>query len=176
MVSDTKPRAWKEVCTRMDSPNVQNRPSRSGITADSRSPSGGADVAPAGRGADVEALPVRQFMWGAGIECSFLPHLNVDQYEWTQHDRFWRDDLRRVREDVGITNLRYAFPWHVLEPKRGQFDWSYADERMAEFQKLGINVLLDVMHFGTPLWLKQAAGRPGFPQATGGGGGAPGAR
>ena len=110
-------------------------------------------------------LPFKQFVWGAGVECSFLPHLNVDQYNWTQHDRFWRDDLRRAREELGISHLRYAFPWHVLEPQRRRFDWSYADERVAEFQKLGINVLLDVMHFGTPLWLKQAVGDPEFPDA-----------
>ncbi len=31
----------------------------------------------------------KSFAWGAGIECSFIPHLNVDQFEWTQHNRFW---------------------------------------------------------------------------------------
>ena len=118
-----------------------------------------ADTNPAAR------LPFKQFVWGAGVECSFLPHLNVDQYNWTQHDRFWRDDLRRAREELGITHLRYAFPWHVLEPQRRKFDWAYADERVAEFQKLGIDLMLDVMHFGTPLWLKQAVGDPEFPDA-----------
>ena len=111
------------------------------------------------------ALPFHQFVWGAGVECSFLPHLNVDQFAWTQHDRFWKDDIRRAREELGITHLRYTFPWHVLEPSRRKFDWSYADERVAEFQKLGIHLLLDVMHFGTPLWLKQAVGDPEFPDA-----------
>jgi beta-glucosidase/6-phospho-beta-glucosidase/beta-galactosidase len=115
--------------------------------------------------ADVDSLPFKQFVWGAGVECSSLPHLNVDQFAWTQHDRFWRDDLRRAREELGIAHLRYCFPWHVLEPTRGAFDWSYADERMEAFQKLGINVLLDVMHFGTPLWLKQAVGDVEFPEA-----------
>ena len=32
-------------------------------------------------------------------------------------------------------------------------------------EKLGIDLLLDVMHFGTPLWLKQAVGDPEFPEA-----------
>ncbi len=36
------------------------------------------------------------FIWGAGIECSFIPHLKVDQFEWTGHDRAWREDLRRA--------------------------------------------------------------------------------
>src|SRR5918993_1582345 len=113
----------------------------------------------------VDSLPISQFIWGAGVECSFLPHLNVDQFNWTQHDRFWREDLARAKNELGISHLRYAFPWHVLEPKRGQFDWSYAAERMAEFDKLGLELMLDVMHFGTPTWLKQAVGDPEFPEA-----------
>jgi len=95
----------------------------------------------------------------------FPPHINVDQFQWTQHDKFWRDDLRRAREELGIKHLRYAFPWHVLEAQRGNFDWSYSDERIEAFDKLGFNLMLDAMHFGTPLWLKQAVGDPEFPEA-----------
>src|SRR3954464_12475259 len=76
----------------------------------------------------VDSLPFTKFVWGAGVECSFLPHLNVDQFDWTQHNRFWRDDLKRAREELGIEQLRYAFPWHKLEPSPGQFDFSIADE------------------------------------------------
>ena len=110
-------------------------------------------------------VPFASFVWGAGVECSFLPHLEVDQFRWTQHDRFWRDDLRKAREELGITHLRYALPWHVIQPERGRFEWAYADERLAYFEQLGLTPLLDVMHFGTPLWLKQAVGDPEFPEA-----------
>src|SRR3954447_22725962 len=103
---------------------------------------------------DIARLPFQQFVWGAGVECSFLPHLNVDQFQWTQHDRFWREDLRRAKEEPGISALRYAFPWHVIERERGKFDWSVCDERMDLFNELKIDLFLDVMHFGTPLWLK----------------------
>ena len=113
----------------------------------------------------VAALPVKEFVWGAGMECSFLPHMKVDQFQWTQHDKFWKEDLRRARDEAGITTMRYAFPWHTIEPTPGQFDWTYADERMAEFDKLGITLLMDVMHFGTPTYLKQAVGDPEFPEA-----------
>src|SRR5690349_16086089 len=84
------------------------------------------ETSTSGASSDVGSLPFKQFVWGAGIECSFLPHLNVDQYNWTQHDRFWKEDLQRAKS-LGITHLRYALPWHVLEPQRGKFDWSYAD-------------------------------------------------
>src|SRR2546421_7036242 len=106
----------------------------------------------------VEGLPFKQFVWGAGVERSFLPHLNVDQFEWTQHERFWREDLKRAREELGITHLRYALPWHKIETEPGKFNWDYADERIAEMKRLGIEPVMDVMHFGTPLWLKQAVG------------------
>jgi beta-glucosidase/6-phospho-beta-glucosidase/beta-galactosidase/glycosyltransferase involved in cell wall biosynthesis len=113
----------------------------------------------------VDRLPFDTFIWGAGIECSFLPHLNVNQFDWTQHNRFWREDLKLARQELGIRHLRYAFPWHVIEAQRGSFDWSSTDERVEECDKLGIKLLLDVMHFGTPLWLKQAVGDPEFPEA-----------
>jgi hypothetical protein len=70
-----------------------------------------------------------QFVWG-GRGMSFLPHLKVDQYEWTQHDRFWREDLKRAREELGITYLRYALPAQARIRAR-KFDWSMADERIA---------------------------------------------
>jgi beta-glucosidase/6-phospho-beta-glucosidase/beta-galactosidase/glycosyltransferase involved in cell wall biosynthesis len=114
---------------------------------------------------EIQALPVKEFIWGAGMECSFIPHMKIDQFQWTQHDRFWKEDLRRAKQEAGISNMRYAFPWHVLEPERGKFNWDYADERMAEFAKLDINLMLDVMHFGTPTYLKQAVGDPEFPEA-----------
>lgn len=113
----------------------------------------------------IDTLPFTKFVWGAGLECSFLPHLNVDQFDWTQHNRFWREDLKRAREELGISHLRYALPWHKLETSPGKFDWSFADERIEEANRLGLTLLMDVMHFGTPLWLKQAVGDPEFPES-----------
>jgi beta-glucosidase/6-phospho-beta-glucosidase/beta-galactosidase len=105
------------------------------------------------------------FVWGVGIECSFIPHLNVDQFEWTQHDRHWREDFKLIREKLGVAKLRYALPWHQIEPEPGVFDWKLADEKIAALGELGIDTYLDVMHFGTPRWLKQAAGDAEFPDA-----------
>ena len=107
----------------------------------------------------------KQFVWGAGIECSFVPHLNVDQFEWTQHDRLWRDDFRRAKEELGLSALRYALPWHKIETARGVYDWGAWDERIEAAHDMGLDLHLDVMHFGTPLWLRQAAGDPEFPES-----------
>src|SRR5450432_1105643 len=113
----------------------------------------------------VSTLPFTYFIWGSGLECSFLPHIQVDQFEWTQHNKYWKEDLRRTVEEFGIKHLRYSFPWHRIESQRGKFDWQSSDERIEEFEKLGITPMIDIMHFGTPLWLKQAVGDPEFPEA-----------
>lgn len=112
----------------------------------------------------VAELPFPRFLWAVGIESSALPHLDIDQFAWTQHDRQWRDDLKRVL-DAGATHLRYAIPWHWIQPERGRFDWSRADERIDAMCELSIEPVMDVMHFGTPLWLKQAVGDAEFPEA-----------
>jgi hypothetical protein len=77
-----------------------------------------ATTKPAAGSIGAASPPFEKFVWGAGVECSFLPHINVDQYEWTQHNRFWRDDLKRAREELGLQHLRYALPWHKLENER----------------------------------------------------------
>ena len=89
----------------------------------------------------------------------------MDQFDWTQHNRFWREDFKLAREQLGIQTLRYALPWHKLELEPGKFVWDLADERINAAKELGIELYLDIMHFGTPLWLKQAAGDPEFPEA-----------
>lgn len=104
------------------------------------------------------------FAWGVGIECSTLPHLGVDQFAWTHHDRHWREDLKRAA-DTGATWLRYAIPWHWIESDRGRHDWSAADERIDAILEAGLEPMMDVMHFGTPLWLRQAVGDVEFPEA-----------
>ncbi|HWE02549.1 MAG TPA: family 1 glycosylhydrolase [Tepidisphaeraceae bacterium] len=107
----------------------------------------------------------KAFVWGAGIECSFVPHLKVDQFEWTQHDRCWKDDFRRAREELGLSALRYALPWHKIEAEPGRYEWASADERVQAAHEMGLDLYMDVMHFGTPVWLRQAAGDPEFPEA-----------
>ena len=84
------------------------------------------------------------FRWSTGIECSFIPHLGIDQYKWTQHDRFWREDFRLIGQDLGCKWLRYALPWHEIERQPGKYDWGWFDQRLALFEELGINLMLDL--------------------------------
>ncbi len=105
------------------------------------------------------------FRWAAGLECSFIPHLSIDQYRWTQHDRFWRTDFDLIANDLGCKWLRYALPWHEIERTPGVFDWEWFDLRLAHVEKLGITLLLDLAHFGTPTWLPDAFADADFPSA-----------
>ncbi len=105
------------------------------------------------------------FRWAAGVECSFIPHLGIDQYRWTQHDKLWRTDLELIANDLGCRWLRYALPWHEIEREPGQYDWSWFDVRLAHAESLGITFLLDLVHFGTPTWLPDSFADPDFPQA-----------
>ena len=105
------------------------------------------------------------FRWATGIECSFIPHLSIDQYRWTQHDRFWRKDFELLANDLGCRWLRYALPWHEIEKEPGVFDWQWFDVRLEHFERLGINLMLDLAHFGTPTWLPDAFADADFPTA-----------
>jgi len=101
-----------------------------------------------------------------GVECSVIPHLKVDQFEWTQHDKLWRQDFKLIKDDFGEIAVRYCLPWNLIELQRGVFDWKLADERIDYIcGELGLKVMLDIMHFGTPQWLPLAVGDPEFPEA-----------
>ena len=109
---------------------------------------------------------MRSFTWAVGVECSVLPHIQADQFQWSQHDIHWREDFRLIKDTFGAISVRYCLPWNMLEPKRGRFEWAWADERVNYItQELGLKLILDVMHFGTPLWLASAVGDPEFPEA-----------
>lgn len=105
------------------------------------------------------------FRWAVGIEGSFIPHLGIDQYEWTQHDRFWREDFALIAHDLGGRWVRYPIPWHEIEREPGVFDWSWADARFALAEELGLRLMVDLAHFGTPAWLPDAFADPLFPEA-----------
>jgi len=61
--------------------------------------------------------------------------------------------------------MRYSLPWHLVEPSRGEFDWTWGDERVGFAKELGFNLILDLVHFGTPTWLPEAFGDVEFPHA-----------
>src|SRR4051794_38158697 len=109
------------------------------------------------------------FVWALGIEDTFIPQLArggriLDEYVLTQHDRFWRDDLRRIA-DLGVRHLRYGIPWYRVNPAPGEWDWRWTDEVLPYLvTELGIQPILDLVHYGAPLWLEGTFLAPDYPQ------------
>ncbi|WP_448073210.1 family 1 glycosylhydrolase [Georgenia yuyongxinii] len=105
---------------------------------------------------------------GVGIEDTFIPQERpggraLDEYDLTQHYHLWREDLRLAAHS-GATLIRWGVPWYLVEPRAGTFDFSWLDEVMTELQHLGLRCVLDVMHYGTPLWLENSFLNPRYPE------------
>ncbi len=112
-----------------------------------------------GQGQDGSGLPTggpEKFMFATGIECSNPTIQNGrvrrDLLEECGHYARWREDLHLVRE-MGLKVLRYGLPYHKTHLGPDRYDWSFADEAMAEIRRLEITPILDLLHFGVPDWL-----------------------
>jgi beta-glucosidase len=109
------------------------------------------------------------WVWAVGIENTFIGQTArgervLDEFEITQHYQFWEEDLDRVRAS-GATMIRYGVPWYRIETSKGVFDWSWTDKVMAYFdQHRELVPIIDLMHYGTPLWLKNEFMNAEYPQ------------
>jgi beta-glucosidase/6-phospho-beta-glucosidase/beta-galactosidase len=99
------------------------------------------------------------FAFATGIECSNPAvvdargnRLRRDLLTECGHLERFREDLQLVKE-LGIPCLRYGLPNHLISLGPDRFDWSFADEAMAQIQRLGITPILDLLHFGIPDWM-----------------------
>jgi beta-glucosidase/6-phospho-beta-glucosidase/beta-galactosidase len=110
------------------------------------------------------------FIWATGIEDTFVhaarPGLRaLDEYELMGHYEHWREDLALVRE-LGASAVRWGIPWYRVEPRPGQFDWSWTDQVLPYIvEELGLTPILDLMHYGTPDWLAGSFADPAYPRA-----------
>jgi beta-glucosidase len=109
------------------------------------------------------------FAWALGIEDTFVPQVAarsgriLDEYVLTQHDRRWRSDLRAIA-DLGVRYLRYGIPWYRVNPEPGEFDWTWTDRVLPYLvEELGIQPILDLVHYGCPLWLEGTFLDPDYP-------------
>ena len=110
------------------------------------------------------------FTFVAGIEdtCVYPPQhfamAPLDEHELTGHDDVWRDDLDLVAS-LGATALRYGVDWPRVHVAPGVFDWAVLDERLPYAASIGITVIADLVHYGTPSWLAESFADPGYPAA-----------
>jgi beta-glucosidase len=116
------------------------------------------------------AFEAGSFTWIGGIEdtCVYpAPGAGMeplDEYELTEHTEHWRSDLTAVR-DLGATSIRYGVNWPLVQVARDEFDWTMLDERLKfATTELGLTVIADLVHYGTPTWLADSFADAEYPE------------
>ena len=114
-------------------------------------------------------LDSNDFEWAVGIEDTFIPQVRsrgrvLDEYELTGHYDLWREDLA-LAASTGVRSTRYGIPWYRVNPAPGVFDWSWTDAVLDHMVRdLGIHPIVDLMHYGCPLWLEGEFINPAYPE------------
>jgi beta-glucosidase/6-phospho-beta-glucosidase/beta-galactosidase len=109
------------------------------------------------------------FLWATGIEDTFIPHTRpglrvLEEYELTQHYSLWKPDFDLVAE-TGVRYLRWGIPWYRVQPAPDRWDWAWTDQALDYLVNVkGITPVLDLMHYGTPLWLENSFINASYPQ------------
>jgi beta-glucosidase/6-phospho-beta-glucosidase/beta-galactosidase len=61
--------------------------------------------------------------------------------------------------------MRYGIPWYRVNPAPGRFDWSWMDQVLEHMvERLGIAPIIDLVHYGCPLWMEREFLHPDYPQ------------
>jgi hypothetical protein len=113
-------------------------------------------------------LDPAEFVWATGIEDTFITApwpktgRTLDEYELTGHYERWHGDLGLMRE-IGVRAARYGIPWHRIQPRRGVWDWEFVDRAIDRLLGLGIEPIVDLVHYGLPPWIDGAYLHPDFP-------------
>jgi hypothetical protein len=85
----------------------------------------------------------RPFLFATGIEGSY-PTIRgrdgnirrIDEMERCGHYDRWREDFALVKE-IGCAHLRWGPPYYRVHLGPGRYDWSFADEALAELARWG---------------------------------------
>ncbi|MFE5337486.1 family 1 glycosylhydrolase [Isoptericola sp. NPDC056573] len=106
--------------------------------------------------------------FGLGVEDTFVPQTRegerpIDEYELTDHYRRFHEDLG-LAVDAGATFLRWGVPWYRVHPAPGEWEWSWVDRVVDRFAELGLRPVIDLLHYGTPLWLEGQFAHPDYPK------------
>lgn len=108
------------------------------------------------------------FRFAVGIEDTFIPQelpgqRRLDEYELMQHYQFWREDLDLVAQS-GADSMRWGIPWYRVETEPGRFQWDWVDRVVDRICELGLTCIVDLMHYGTPLWMNSSFLAADYPQ------------
>lgn len=100
----------------------------------------------------------------AGFECSSHRRrdgVRLDLIKATSHDRHVLHDYRLCAE-IGFRTLRDGLRWHLIEKSPGKYDWSSWLPALEAAEQVGVQVIWDLFHYGSPDHVDQAA--PDFPE------------
>ena len=119
----------------------------------------------------VPAFPAGELRWLVGIEDTcVIPAAGsrmgaLNEHELTGHNDNWKADLTAAAVS-GATGLRYGVNWPLVHISPGEFDWSELDERIHfAVHGLGLVVIADLVHYGTPTWLDNSFASSDYPAA-----------
>ncbi|CAN5715652.1 family 1 glycosylhydrolase [soil metagenome] len=110
------------------------------------------------------------FCWATGIENTFIPQIRpgfraLDEYTLTQHYQQWKSDIDLMAQ-TGVQAVRWGIPWYRVQPRPDQWDWAWVDQVLDYMVNVkGIIPILDLMHYGTPLWLDNSFINHRYPEA-----------
>src|SRR5687767_3888195 len=114
-------------------------------------------------------LESSEFLWATGIEDTFITApwpatgRTLDEYELTQHYERWEEDLG-LMASLGVRIARYGVPWHRINPAPGEWRWEWADRPLDRLLELGVEPIVDLVHYGLPAWIEGAYLNPRYPE------------
>jgi hypothetical protein len=95
----------------------------------------------------------------AGFACSSHRRrdgVRLDLIGAASHDRHVRNDYAQCRE-LGFRTLRDGLRWHLIEKSPGKYDWSSWMPMLEAAEEVGVQVIWDLFHYGSPDCLDQGA-------------------
>ena len=106
--------------------------------------------------------------FATGIEDTFIEApwpgtgRTLDEYALTGHYERWREDLELIAS-LGVKTARYGVPWHRIQPAPDKWDWDFADRTLEKLLELGVEPIVDLVHYGLPPWIEGAYRNPAYP-------------
>lgn len=100
----------------------------------------------------------------AGFECSSHRRrdgVRLDLIKATSHDKHAFKDYALCRK-LGFTTLRDGLRWHLIEKSPSKYDWSSWLPMLEAAEEVGVQIIWDLFHYGSPDCIDQAA--PDFPE------------
>jgi beta-glucosidase/6-phospho-beta-glucosidase/beta-galactosidase len=101
--------------------------------------------------------PLFNSFFMAGFECSTHRRrdgVRLDLIRATGHDMLVASDYQRCL-DMGIGTVRDGLRWHLVEATRGVYDWSSWIPMLEAATAKGVQVVWDMLHYGSPDWIGQ---------------------